>query len=184
MLIQLKTCTECGVEKPVSAFKSRPDRVNKTRSACRACNSEREKARIRAKNADTPAARTQVTILWSKLLIYPLGAFIVRAVGKGKRIKDRALLRDDIWLKRAAMQTHCPITGLEFSLEPDNPMYPSLDRIDSAQGYTPANTRVISLWANVAKRNWTDKQLQTLIQAAGLVQMRKAMTALYPQKVE
>lgn len=54
---------------------------------------------------------------------------------------------------------YCPILGLPFDLSGErdtwhHPCAPSLDRIDSAKGYTKDNVAVVSVWWNTAKSQW------------------------------
>ncbi len=53
----------------------------------------------------------------------------------------------------------CFQTNIEFSLEVHSPWRPSLDRIDSLQGYTPANVQIVTWMYNNAKRAWTEETL-------------------------
>lgn len=66
----------------------------------------------------------------------------------------------------------CEISGIVFSdYRPEGsmrrPYFPSIDRIDSSKGYTLENTRLICVIANIAKCDYTDKELLTL--ASGIV---------------
>lgn len=65
----------------------------------------------------------------------------------------------------------CPYTGVTLSLEPvsgfkRSPWAPSMDRIDSAKGYTLDNIEITSLWWNLAKNEWTPEVMETAL--AGL----------------
>jgi len=52
----MKTCSKCGVEKPVNEFQERPDTKDGLRSECKACISARNKARYYA-NAEQVKAK-------------------------------------------------------------------------------------------------------------------------------
>lgn len=59
-----------------------------------------------------------------------------------------------------ALTTHCPYTGVSLDLNPmegfkRNPWGPSIDRVNSAGGYTLCNIEITSLWWNLAKNEWT-----------------------------
>jgi hypothetical protein len=57
----------------------------------------------------------------------------------------------------------CEVTGVQFDLtrggrrRPDSP---SLDRIDSTEGYTPDNVRVVCWWVNALKSDATLDELR------------------------
>lgn len=50
--------------------------------------------------------------------------------------------------------------GIAFTYASDDPASPSLDRIDSARPYERGNVRVVPLWYNYAKHDWTDERLR------------------------
>lgn len=54
--------------------------------------------------------------------------------------------------------THCPYLGTPFNSE-EKQFAPSLDRIDSHQGYVKGNVRVVSYKANRMKSNATESEL-------------------------
>ena len=66
-----------------------------------------------------------------------------------------------------AMVDKCPVLGID--LKPSDRYYwdasPSLDRIDSARGYTPDNIWVISARANRIKSDATLGELKSLVAA-------------------
>lgn len=69
----------------------------------------------------------------------------------------------------------CEATGLKFDYAKQGgrsaPRAPSLDRIDSAGGYTPDNTRVVVFQYNAAKNAWPDG---TLVEMCKALLRRKA----------
>ena len=59
----------------------------------------------------------------------------------------------------------CPKTGLTFNLngsgdstKKKNLLSPSIDRIDTAKGYTKDNCRVVSWWYNMVRNNYSDEE--------------------------
>lgn len=91
----------------------------------------------------------------------------IRATARGT-----AFSLSDEWQLEASRVLSCPITGMPFDESPPqpgqrtNPLSRSLDRIDSAVGYTDANTRVVSVFANLAKNSWSEAQFRMLLLAA------------------
>jgi len=63
-------------------------------------------------------------------------------------------------------QTHCPVLGMALDYSPSRgyrPNKPTFDRLDNAKGYTPENTRIISLKANSTKSDLTVDQITRLL---------------------
>lgn len=77
---------------------------------------------------------------------------------------------DENW--RAAQQMKlCAVTGVPFDFGPPppgltrNPWAPSLDRRDSAKGYTPENVQIVCWAYNAAKAEWSEDVLLKLARA-------------------
>ncbi len=81
-----------------------------------------------------------------------------RALRSGRKF---TITPDDIIIPK-----NCPILGFPLKHCRGKAGYnsPSLDRIDSSQGYTKDNIRVISHRANTLKRDGTFEEFQALIQ--------------------
>lgn len=60
---------------------------------------------------------------------------------------------------------HCEATGLSFEWGTGSPWAPSIDRIDSARGYTMDNVQVVCWIYNQAKNTYTDAELLRLARA-------------------
>ncbi|PPD29281.1 MAG: hypothetical protein CTY20_06910 [Hyphomicrobium sp.] len=68
----------------------------------------------------------------------------------------------------------CALTGIKFSNKLINkkgkvlryPFRPSLDRKDPTKGYTVANTRIVTQWANFARGEWSDATFRSMCRAA------------------
>lgn len=59
----------------------------------------------------------------------------------------------------------CEVTGLPFEWSIGSPWAPSLDRIDSARGYTHENTQLVCWIYNQAKNIYTHADLLRLASA-------------------
>ncbi len=80
---------------------------------------------------------------------------------------DRAKLEctvkfDDIYA--AIVKGTCPKTGFTFDLSPHadlrrHPLAPSIDRINSAKGYTPNNVQIVCNWYNLAKHELSEAEM-------------------------
>lgn len=126
-------------------------RVRQERARVRKLLAEQAKAKklkARRQNPTIPKrpASTSVEHLCCRLL-------------KGRQ--DRVALSYD-WLKQKIEDGICPRTGLAFVVpapgKPVSLLQPSIDRIDSSQGYTEDNCQVVTLWYNMAKRNCSDEE--------------------------
>jgi len=59
----------------------------------------------------------------------------------------------------------CAVSGQPFTLEPLNgkrPYAPSIDRINSAIGYVPGNTRIVCVAVNYAMNVWGESVIWRL----------------------
>ena len=68
---------------------------------------------------------------------------------------------EDIRKMAEDQQGRCAVTGMRFSNRKPKqgnkaPWAPSLDRKDSSLGYSPANCRIVSVFANIAMSDWGD----------------------------
>lgn len=65
------------------------------------------------------------------------------------------------------MPDSCPVLGVHLDYLPGKgsfaPRSPSLDRIDPAGGYTRDNVRVISMRANILKRDASIEEMEKVI---------------------
>lgn len=61
-----------------------------------------------------------------------------------------------------ALITHCEYTGVELSDDKKSANYPTIERVDSNEGYTKENCIVVARWVNLAKSNMTTEQFEFL----------------------
>jgi hypothetical protein len=139
---------------------------------CKACERKRPaakaaKKRWGAKRYDPVNAKHRAA-----LQAVPNNAFVVwlkRIYSTKNKKKDGSLTT--AWVAKWSSVTHCRYTGLPFSTPGTRsgtspcPRSPSLDRIDPSKGYTPANTQVVSYFANAAKNAWPEEQFKLLVLA-------------------
>lgn len=76
------------------------------------------------------------------------------------------------WLIERLEAGRCAVTEIEFDLSVKlrgsgrmDPWSPSLDRIDSAQGYTPENCRLVVWMFNAAKHIGSDADVRRMAEA-------------------
>ena len=93
--------------------------------------------------------------------------------GRAKALVDSARKRakeysrdfdiDFSFIKEKLERGVCEATGIAFVLEADHPYAPSIDRVDSALGYTASNTKVVVHMYNMCKNNWTAEQTRKFL---------------------
>lgn len=94
--------------------------------------------------------------------------------GLAHRLYQRAKNRKNVestltkeWIRVRLVAGVCEATNIPFSFtaEPWDPFQPSLDRKDSAKGYTPDNVQVVVLIHNMARNKWGDAALIKYVKA-------------------
>jgi hypothetical protein len=102
-----------------------------------------------------------------KILAYTYSLLAsARSNAKGRRGILFELTRPDVHRMLIEAGWKCAVTGTEFTLERiagKKPFAPSIDRIDSAQGYTPTNCRIVCVAANYAMNVWGAAVLRRLL---------------------
>lgn len=163
-----KFCRKCEMFLPIANFSERADKPG-YRHECKRC-----RAGTNLKYKQLPAAhrafrrrKNPDLLLMDTAKTGPLYKNLRRLLQGGKR--SRAPLNTWTWLAANAYQTHCPVTGFRFELKQKmlngapHPLMPSLDRINSAKGYTPSNTRIVSFWANISKSAMPDSMFRRIV---------------------
>jgi hypothetical protein len=152
MLIQCdamteKECTRCKQLLPISSFTKGPDRGY--RYQCRECNNEYQQ---------DPARRKQNSSRYYEKRKLTDPAFFMWRQAKHRAQWDYDGMEFSIMVEHSLIPEKCPYMGVPFIPLDKNYGY-SLDRIDSAKGYTPDNIQVVSRLANIMKNNATEEQL-------------------------
>lgn len=80
------------------------------------------------------------------------------------------LSRADVLALLERARWTCEVTGTHFSLDKvghrgQRPYAPSIDRVDSSEGYSFGNCRVVCVAANIAMNSWGDAVLLTMFRA-------------------
>ena len=99
--------------------------------------------------------------------------------GKAKKLLGAARyrarrdgLRFDLtaeWAERelaAAVESGCPLLGIDILMTGKGPGSPSIDKFDPARGYTQENCWIISYRANAMKRNASPDFMRRILEAA------------------
>lgn len=166
------TCSKCG--KATHLFTLLVGGVERVRSRCMPCHAKRSYAsRVKKKTEHAAKAKQRL-----------VDSIERRAYVVWKRAKDRAAKRSIAFtLSKAAVlqwleHGHCSVTNLPLDMNfvdgKMNPLAPSLDRIDPAQGYTEVNTRLVCWIFNRAKGDGTDSDVYMLLEAMNAIKISKA----------
>lgn len=180
----MKVCNKCLASLPVTAFARNRAAQDGLQKRCRECsradnrasyerNRDRHKQRYRDNHAEIRARQKRYRA--NHIDDYKAIADRYRASieGRTKQLLQASMLRarrccmvfalSEQRVKDALRRGVCERTGIAFDLEPHatlkiNPMAPSLDRIDSFQGYTDENIQVVVAAYNIGKNQMSDEQ--------------------------
>lgn len=89
-----------------------------------------------------------------------------------KRQMDCTITQE--WVENKLISLTCEVTGLPLKLITEEtyntqnnmqPLSPCIDRINSKQGYTPENSRIVCCIFNMCKFHWTDEDVKMFVEA-------------------
>ena len=171
---ELVQCRLCLLDKPRSAYVAAKSTKNKLRGECKACHCEK----MRARYAADPKGVNATTVEWRKHNKAKRNATETkwRISNPEKNLLQAIRVRDkncNLDLSDIVIPEICPALGIPIKVNtedrtkrPDGT--PSIDRVDSTQGYVKGNVRVISSKANRIKQDATEAELRAI--AAYMVQ--------------
>lgn len=170
-----KFCKKCSTEKPLSEFAKCASYASGRQNKCKACSNAQSKiwsAKNRDKRAAYDAKRYPAT---RERTSQRSAVRRTNAKTRARQLVLAAKLRMpegfSLTIERVTERIEngiCAVTGIPFDLRPFeakrsgkrcNPFAPSIDRIDSNQGYTDENTRVVVWQFNHMKGELTDVEL-------------------------
>lgn len=164
---RIKRCIVCGAVKPVADFYADPRYPRRFMSKCKACTiaanvanrkSERGSRRDRLnyyRHRDaTLAAKQSTREKYRKSLMGRASRLLKSARERAAKRGLPATITSE-WIAERIACGVCSVTGIPFDLStPHGPYTPSVDRINSREGYTPENTQIVVFIYNLAKRDW------------------------------
>lgn len=115
-----------------------------------------------------PGRLAQACVDWR--VKYPARYLLSRTKASAKR---RGLAFDLAEADLGSLPTHCPVLGLELAYYGaeqaglHNPAAASIDRINNSMGYIAGNVVIVSLRANVLKRDATPAELEAVARFYG-----------------
>lgn len=157
-------CAKCCESKPADSFYKNKSKKNGRNSYCKQCvteytcawqkaNPDRKRAANERYYKAHPGIAAERSRAWHK--DHPERKMLKSAKGRATKFGiEFDINREDL----LPLPTHCPILGIELQWGGGNGRTdnsPSLDRIDSAQGYVRGNIQVISWRANRLKGDST-----------------------------
>jgi hypothetical protein len=155
----MKICAKCGVEKPFEEFYKNKKNSTGYTSYCKECHWKASHS--------SPNRRSVAAAYYHKnKQAHPEKYLWKQAKHRAKW--DYNNMEFSISVEDIIIPEKCPYLGTSFDLT-DKEFSPSLDRIDSAKGYTKENIMVISYKANRMKSNATD--LELIAFAKGILSM-------------
>jgi len=152
----LITCSKCKCSFGVEQFSKDKHRSTGRRSACKACSAEEFRA-YRQSSAYGERLQRQLVQRRKEKIETPVTRWATVAIGNARRRAKAAGIACTItkaWLVAHA-PTHCALleVPLDYQATTSTATSASVDRRDSALGYTPDNCRIISFKANRIKSN-------------------------------
>lgn len=165
-----KRCSKCRKRKPVSEFGKASKSKDGLRWSCVPCTRVGNAAAYKA-NFDKHRDKRQAA---SREYYRSTGGRIknLLSVAKGRAQKLGVEFSiSPAWVAQAVTQRQCAVTGIFFDYGPDgdgamrNPFAPSVDKIEPYKGYTDENTRLVCVWYNLAKQDWSDDRVRMIISA-------------------
>ena len=146
-----KVCKNCTTEKPCSEFYV--NSKGHLRQNCVDCTKQIARAYKQARPEETKDSFSA----WRK---QRRGFALVNTAKHRAKARGLEFDLDPHEIQRVIVNGYCELTGIAFSLdEPRAWNAPSLDRIDPAQGYTRANTRVVLYALNVMANTWGPQKI-------------------------
>jgi hypothetical protein len=165
LVTALKSCNRCGEDKPLTEFSVNNKAKDRLQYRCRTCDIKYQAQRREANRDQAIEYGRSYQRLRRKNFDYRL-KMLVNASKQRAREKGRmhSITVEDVKAIYPA-DGMCPIFGikLEFNGAGFRDNSPSIDRIDSTQGYTLDNIQVISWKANRIKGAASLEDLEMLI---------------------
>lgn len=180
--VATKFCKKCGVEKPPCDFHNSKANPGGKQYKCKICSLE-DSAAWHVKNRDARAVysakRYRIPAIRNRRIEQSINRQVnvkVRARTLVVAAKLRMPEGFSLTIERVTEcieNGNCSVTGIPFDLRNGesrrsgkrcNPFAPSIDRIDSNQGYTNDNSRVVIWQFNHMKGELTDMELFAVCQ--------------------
>lgn len=161
----LRTCSDCGSEKPVSDF-SLTGWKKTYRNLCKICRNKTARSLHQLRKGSTATRASK----------------LVAAAKSRAALKGLPFDLTVSWVQEALDSGVCEATGISFDLLSNRGWNtPSLDQIQANSGYIMENTRVILFGLNAACGNWGENKVIEMANA--IMQQRRKRSADLQQKL-
>lgn len=144
---RFRVCADCGENKALMMFSwvERDDASKGHRDVCKRCSKNRKQRERNERSWRDDA----------------VGRMLMNSRQRAKKAGlEHTLTREDVIIPE-----FCPVLGIKLHTEDRKAKFaaPSIDRIDNNKGYTPDNTVVISVRANLLKKDATLTEMRALV---------------------
>ena len=173
----MKTCTKCHTEKTLDRFSKKKISKDGLNTKCRDCVNDYYKESYKK----DPTADNAKSKRWNERNKEARNKYFkeYRVQNQETCIRGRILtgsrhrsvkknLPFDLtkeWLTAKLESGKCERTGITFVYEGHSAFNPSVDRIDSAKGYTQDNCQIVCKMYNLAKNVWSDADVLDMSKA-------------------
>ena len=144
---RFQVCPECGENKAIRHFScvDKWDQTSPRRDTCKRCSKNKRETERRNRS-------------WQDDLV---GTLLKNTRHRAKAAGiEHTITREDIIIPE-----FCPVLGIKLHTEDRRAKFaaPSIDRIDNNKGYTPDNIVVVSVRANLLKKDATLTEMRALV---------------------
>lgn len=160
-----KRCSKCGVEKPRTEFSRDRQKKDGLRYECKPCDSRRSAQHHRSNRERRIQYQRKWYVANKKRIAEQRATPEYRARTLFHDARRRAkkaglpITIDADWILERLDRGCCEASNLPFSFDSSgfkhqNPLSPTVDRIDPDRGYTKDNSQVVVCMLNLAKGSW------------------------------
>jgi hypothetical protein len=160
-------CITCGEEKPISKFSYGKSSYNGLFYQGFECGECRYKRKVRVHGKTSQAYLEKQRHYEDFTISGRASQLRGRCKQRAKRCGYEFNLSKDVIIEKLS-KMRCEATGITLILDDKkyNPYSPSIDRIDSAKGYTDDNIQITCVIYNFCKNQFSEAQTQKFLQDA------------------
>ena len=171
--MEVKTCTDCGLEKPITDFpkrKSEPVGFRDTSlySPCKDCNTQRQKEWREQNRGYRGSGRNTKYLKEDRPLISAIRTRLREARTRIKKFDkvETNLTEEYLFDLFKNQQGKCALLGYDMKIERKHSLSLSLDQIEPNKGYVVGNVQWVTWVANRAKGDMTQDDFYRMCEIA------------------